>query len=119
MDTSTTDHLWITNPNISSGSKVFETTDGGSTWADRNTDILNGHKIRDIVFQLESNNIVYIVSQTDLFYWDESISDWVSYNNGLPLMIKPLSLIPFYRDAKLRLSSNRGIWEAPFAGVES
>lgn len=117
MDTATTNHVYIINYHGSNGNKVFETTDGGLSWLNKTTAVLDNHKIEDVSYQLGSNNIVYIVSDTGLFYWDENTNNWEDYSLGLPFKKQPLKMIPFYRDGKIRLSGGRGVWESPLADL--
>ncbi len=105
------DVLWICTPRGINSGKVHSTTDGGNTWVDRTTSILNGENLTDILYQGGSNGVVYIVSQNGVFYWDTATSNWVDYSAGLPLVANALQINPFYRDGQLRLaSSGRGVW---------
>ncbi|NNE29597.1 MAG: T9SS type A sorting domain-containing protein, partial [Saprospiraceae bacterium] len=44
-------------------------------------------------------------------------NDWVDYHDGLPFLMGDVKhvLKPFYKDSKIRMSSVRGLWEAPLA----
>jgi PKD repeat protein len=89
--------------------------DGGQTWINKTTAALDGNNCLDIVYQGGTNDVVYIVSINNVFYWDASANDWVNYTEDLPFVINPLHFRPFYRDQKIRLASSRGVWEAPLA----
>lgn len=118
LNPSDEDELWVAARYGGDMEKVFATYDGGTSWTNKTTASLNGHGIRDIVFQAGSNHAVYVVSNYGLFYWDETSSEWLDYSSDLPFITRALVFKPFYRDHKLRLSGGRGIWEAPLA-VES
>lgn len=107
--------LWVAAYYGGDGEKVYVTYDGGSTWVNKTTSSLNGNNIVDIVFQGGSDHVVYVVSNYNVFYWDESSSEWLSYSEDLPFITQALYFRPFYRDHKLRLSGGRGIWEVSLA----
>ena len=109
------DELWVAAHYAADGEKVYATYNGGETWENRTTVSLNGHYIRDIVFQAGSDHVVYVSSNYGLFYWDQSSSEWISYAEDLPFVTRTLHLRPFYRDHKLRLGGGRGVWEASLA----
>lgn len=112
------DQLWVISRQGANGQKVYASEDGGITWVNKTTSTLDGHRFVDIDYQSGSNDIVYILSDHAVFYWGGD--DWVVYSDGLPLIITEAREIElFYRDSKVRMSSARGIWEAPFAGPSS
>jgi photosystem II stability/assembly factor-like uncharacterized protein len=113
------DELWMNTRFGSNGNKIFMTEDGGQTWINKTTATLNGNNCLDIVYQGGTNDLIYIVSINNVFYWDAVANDWVNYSDDLPFAINPLHFRPFYRDQKMRLSSTRGIWEAPMAAASS
>ncbi len=117
LDQENPDHLWVISRYGSDGNKVYATSDGGSTWVNKTTAALDGQQFLDVDYQTGSDDIVYLLSTSAVFYWDATNSDWVLYADGLPLVITEAREIElFYRDSKIRLSCGRGIWEAPFAG---
>jgi len=111
------DELWVAVHFGADGEKVFATYDGGSSWENKTTAVLNGHAIRDIVFQAGSDHVVYVSSNNNVFYWDESSADWVMYSEDLPFITRTLHFRPFYRDHKLRLAGGRGVWEASLVAL--
>lgn len=115
LDPSSTNSLWVISAYGANRQKVYASTDGGQSWTNKSTATLDNHRILDIVYQAGTNDVVYIVTDYGVFYWDVNTSDWVMYSDGLPFLTRALSLKLFYRDSKIRLSSDRGIWEAPFA----
>ena len=115
LDPSDPDHLWVISHNGANGQKVYRSIDAGVTWTNKTTSELDGHKILDVLYQAGTDDLVYIVTDLAAFYWDSVVSDWIMYSDGLPFYTRALRMKPFYRDSKLRLSSSRGVWEAPFA----
>ncbi len=115
LDPNSTNKLWVISAYGANRQKVYASTDGGQSWDNKTTATLDNHRTLDIVYQAGTDEVVYVVTDYGVFYWDTNASDWVMYSDGLPFLTRALSLKLFYRDSKVRLSSDRGIWEAPFA----
>ncbi len=106
--------LWVASMDGANGEKVFRTIDGGSTWQNMSTNVLNDDKPRDIQYQAGSN-IVYLACSNGVYYFDSVSNNWIDVSSGLPASTKALEMIPFYKEAKLRLATaGRGIWEYDF-----
>ncbi|MCG8577288.1 MAG: T9SS type A sorting domain-containing protein [Flavobacteriales bacterium] len=112
LNPSNPDELWVISHYGPNGQKVYQTTNGGSSWSNRTTSTLDDHKPLDVLFQAGTESVVYVLTDYAVFHWDNSTADWVMYADGLPFVTQGLSLKPFYRDEKIRMSSGRGIWEA-------
>lgn len=108
-------HIWASSYYGANGQKIFKSTNNGASWQNKTTATLDGHRILDVLCQAGtgSDNIVYLLTDYGVFHWDENAQDWTDYSNNLPFVTRGLRFRPFYRDSKLRLSSGRGIWEAP------
>ncbi len=115
MDPNSLDKLWVISYYGANGQKVFASEDGGQSWTNKSTSMLDGHRMLDVLYQAGTDDVVYLATDYGVFYYDNAASDWVLYADGLPLLTTALIFKPFYRDSKLRLSTARGIWEAPFA----
>lgn len=108
--------IWVGLQSGGNGEKVYQSTDGGATWINKTTATLNGEEIMDIYFQGGANNLVYVATWNNVFHWNTTTSDWTNYSSGLPFVVKPLKLNPFYRDAELRLGTGgRGAWARAMA----
>ncbi len=104
--------LWVMAITGSNGNKVFKTTNGGESWENMTTDILNDERPQDILYQGGTNDIVYLATNTGAFYWDQNSQDWIDISNNLPAWTKAMELKPFYAQNKLRMATGgRGIWE--------
>ena len=104
-------NVWICTPRGDNGEKVFSTLDGGTTWINRTTSVIDGEDVADILYQGGTNDVVYLASRNGVFYWDANTNDWINYSTDLPLITKSLQINPFYRDAELRLgTTGRGVW---------
>ncbi|MFM2268398.1 MAG: hypothetical protein RL757_1839 [Bacteroidota bacterium] len=110
--------VWITFKNVSATAmtgKVYQSTDGGSTWTDKTSPVLASKKIKNVV---HTGGGVYISADSDkgyVYYRSMSATDWTDFSTNLPPSMDILSMKPFYRDGKMRVAGNRGIWETPLA----
>ncbi len=109
---------WLAYPDANDGEKIFMTTDGGVSWINQTTPALNGEHITYIMAQGGTDSGIYVGTFRSIWFRDASMSDWMPYNDGLPVQISTCILRPFYRDNKIRLGAyGKGIWEAPLAVV--
>lgn len=110
--------LWVCSNDAANGQKVYRLISNGTAWQNMTTSTLNGHHCYDIFYQGGSADVVYVVSNSNLFYFNAGTNDWLDYGDGLPLVVSPLQMKPFFRDGKLRLAtSGHGIWESPLAAT--
>lgn len=104
--------LWIAYPSGSNGNKVFKSVNGGVTWINLTSPILNGESIHSIIHIAGTDGGVYVGTDKAVFYRNNSTS-WVVDNAGLPTFTSTNILRPFYRDGKIRMASyGKGIWES-------
>jgi len=94
------DELWVI---VANSDRVFRTLDGGNSWIDLSTANIDGHQLKDIQFQ-GGSDVVYIASNTNVFYWNSAQNDWVPFSYGLPAQLNTYELCIFYRDSKIRLT---------------
>jgi len=106
--------VWITYGGYVDGQKVYESTDGGTSWASVSTGLPN-IPIMCVTHDnsVTSKNILF--AGTDLgVYAKDGSSDWVEYNTGLPKVVVT-ELEIFYNSSgadKLRAGTyGRGLWE--------
>jgi len=102
------------------GNKVFKSTNGGTSWTNY-TGSLTNQSIAYIISQAGTNGGVYALTNSapaKVYYRDNTMADWVDYSNGLPqnFSISQGGII-FYRDSKLRVAGNRGVWESALFGA--
>ena len=115
LNPSDSNELWVSCYYGSNGKKIYRTTDGGNSWTNMTTSALDGEKVQDIVFQYGTTDVVYLATTKNVYYWNSTTSNWVTYSTGLPAEYSPVKILPFYRDGKMRMATNKGIWEAPLA----
>jgi photosystem II stability/assembly factor-like uncharacterized protein len=104
-------HMWVSLSGFSAPNKVFTTTNGGATWTNISGSLPN-IPTTCITYQNVSSDAVYLGTDFGVYYRDATMSDWISYNTGLPnVMIDELE-ISYGNIGKLRAATyGRGIWE--------
>jgi hypothetical protein len=115
-------HVWVSFSGTSNGNKVFESTDGGLTWANRSSGLPNT-PVNSVVAQPGSPNGLYAGTDLGVFYRDDYTGAWEPYGTGMPnVVVSELEIN--MSSGKLRAATyGRGIWEAdlfisPFAGMD-
>ncbi|MGB0868884.1 MAG: LamG-like jellyroll fold domain-containing protein [Flavobacteriales bacterium] len=99
------------NTSSSSAGKIYKSTNLGSSWTNLTTSVLTNAQVDYISIQEGTNNGVYIGTSRNIWYKDDTMADWTSLKNGLPLSVYIRKTKPFYKKGVLRMSSNMGIWE--------
>ncbi len=89
---------------------VYKSTDWGQNWEQLPgislyTDIL------DMAVQDGTDGGVYIASSDAVWYRNNEMSAWSNFSQGLPVHFRVTKIKLFYRDSKIRIAGNRGIWE--------
>jgi len=106
--------------NNAADEKVFKSTDGGSNWTNITGNALNGAYVSYLQYQGGTNGGIYAITSTNeiakIFYRDNTMSDWTNFSTNLPnnISAREGGLI-FYRDSKIRIAGNRGVWESDLA----
>ncbi|OQP57921.1 hypothetical protein A3860_39795, partial [Niastella vici] len=112
--------VFLCMANGDAGNKVFKSINGGADWTNYTGSLTNA-PIAFITPQAGTNGGVYAFSNfppAKVYYRDNSMADWVDFSNGLPLNFKiSQGGIIFYRDSKLRIAGNMGVWESPLFGA--
>ncbi|MCB9266657.1 MAG: T9SS type A sorting domain-containing protein, partial [Lewinellaceae bacterium] len=117
LDPEDENQLWVAFAHQNNdGAKVFRTLDGGQSWENMTTPILDGHRAQAIFYQGGADGAVYLGTDKAVFFRDNSTADWQLFNDGLPMRTQANIFRPFYREGRLRMATySHGIWEAPFA----
>ncbi|MBP7269593.1 MAG: T9SS type A sorting domain-containing protein [Bacteroidia bacterium] len=111
-----TDEVWIAYGDGPDGQKVYHTQDGGASWTNMSSAILDGQSVASIAHQYGTDGAgggVYVAMfWGQVYYRENGMPDWIPFNTGLPAAAQPLRIVPFYRDNKLRMATRgHGIWE--------
>ncbi len=101
----------ITFGKYTNGEKVYASNDYGATWSNE-TGTLPNIPIHCVVIRTGTLGEVYIGTDMGVYFTDDSMNDWVSYNTGLPnVMVYDLAIA--YSTEKLRAGTfGRGMWES-------
>ncbi len=95
--------------------KIYRTDNGGAGWTNLTTVTLNGESIKRIKTQAGTDGGIYIATDYNIYYRNNSMNDWQLFVDGLPLRRVPLKLMPFYKNSKIRFATfNRGVYESDF-----
>lgn len=98
--------------------KVFLSDDGGDSWTDW-TGCINGH-LKNVVIQptCSGEDLVYLFTSSrnstvaKAFYRYASSNEWIEYGDDYPAGMDVKYALPFFRDGKIRVAGNCGVWEA-------
>ncbi len=111
IDNTNPNNVWVTLGGYTGTSKVFKSTDGGTTWTNMSTGLPN-IPANTIVFQNGTNGGIYVGMDIGVYYRDNTLGSWVSYFTGLP-NVKVDELEIQYTVGKIRAATyGRGVWES-------
>lgn len=104
--------LWLTFSEYSAAHKIYESSDGGSTWSNITASNLPNLPVNCIVHQNFSNDDLYIGTDVGVYYKNNTMTDWTPYMNGLPnVIVNELEI--HYGSGKIRAATfGRGVWES-------
>nr|MBA3665847.1 PKD domain-containing protein [Bacteroidota bacterium] len=103
--------VWVTYSGYNSANKVYQSTDGGTTWTNYGTGLPN-LPVNCITYWNATNNGLYVGCDVGVYYRDAAMASWVVYNTGLP-NVRVTDLAIFYPLGKLRAATfGRSVWEA-------
>ena len=104
--------VWVTCSNYTNGDKVYESTDGGSTWSNISGTNLPNLPVNCIVYQDLTNDDLYIGTDIGIYHKDNTMSEWQPFMTGLP-NVEVAELEIHYGSGKIRAATyGRGIWES-------
>jgi photosystem II stability/assembly factor-like uncharacterized protein len=107
--------LWLAYPSGANGFKVFKTTNGGGSWNNLTSSLLNNESVQSLVHIAGTDGGIYVATNKAVYYRNNQ-TNFSLENNGLPLFTNGNILKPFYRDQKIRLASyGKGIYESELA----
>ena len=96
--------------NWTAGNKVFRTTNGGGTWTNISGSLPN-IPMNCLTFEAGSLSGMYLGTDIGVYYRNNTMSDWISYDDGLPNV--PVDDIEvFTAGEKVRVGTyGRGLWQ--------
>lgn len=104
--------LWIIRNNI-----VYKSTNGGTSWTNINSN-LPGINKNCLVADPLSNEGIYIGTDAGIYYTDNTLPNWIPFDNGLPANVEVTELEIYHpagdwTNSRLRAGTyGRGLWES-------
>jgi len=100
---------------------IYKSIDKGTSW-NNISGTLPSTYLNTVVYDKNSNEGLYVGSETGIYYKDASMSDWIAFNSGLPTVdVRELEI--FYDAAnpgnnRLKAATyGRGLWESDLYSV--
>jgi photosystem II stability/assembly factor-like uncharacterized protein len=99
--------------------KVFYSTDGGDTWKDITGSISEYMKCLVVQPDEQGNDLVYLFTTAKgskpakVYIRNQTMTDWQPFDNQYPAGMAVNHALPFFRDGKIRVAGNNGVWESP------
>ncbi len=104
-------NLWVTISGFDTGNKVFKSLNGGATWTNVSGTLPN-IPVNCSVYQNGSSDGIYIGTDLGVFYRDNSLTDWVTYETGLPnVQVNELE-ISYINNKLWAATYGRGLWQS-------
>ncbi|MCT4648580.1 MAG: GEVED domain-containing protein [Carboxylicivirga sp.] len=97
---------------------VFVSKDKGQTWNRRGSFPESNPRI--VLLDKNTQEGIYVMTELTVYYIDESLSDWIEFNKGLPLQNLSDMRIAYYPDNDNRLyvsKYGRGVWTTSLYSV--
>ena len=101
--------------------KIFRSADGGDTWTDLTGGLSEYMKCIVVQPATGGGDLVYLFTNAtggksaQVYYRHDTASAWTPYHDNYPAGTTVNLALPFFRDSKLRVAGNAGVWEAPLA----
>lgn len=97
--------------------KIFKSTNGGDSWEAWSGSLDEFTKTLAIQPDAEGSDIVYLFTDNNsgkpgqCYIRREGENDWSIFGEQYPARMSPNHALPFFRDSKIRVAGNGGIWE--------
>ena len=98
--------------------KVFKSVDGEDSWEDWTSGLTEYTKSMVVQPDANGDDLVYLFTNardgvSKVFIKDITDDQWEDFSAGYPSGMHVNLALPFYRDSKIRVSGNAGVWESP------
>ena len=96
--------------------KVYKSVDMALTWEEWEAG-LPGATVNDILYDVQTNEGLYVATDLGVFYKDAAMEDFIPFNDGLPVGARATELEIYYganfSENRLKVSTyGRGLWES-------
>lgn len=104
--------------------KVFKSADGGETWEDWTGSLTEYMKCIVVQPTSDGTDLVYLFTNATngqaakVYYRRGGMDDWADFSAHYPAGMRVNLALPFFRDSKLRVGGNAGVWESPMLEQE-
>ena len=113
VSNSNADRAWVTFSEYNNLYKVYETNDAGNSWINISENNLPDLPVNCIVYQGGANDDLYIGTDIGVYYKNNTMSDWIPFNDGLPNVIVKELEIHYDGETISAATFGRGVWESP------
>ncbi|MFF8836959.1 WD40/YVTN/BNR-like repeat-containing protein [Streptomyces sp. NPDC015130] len=114
VDPTDTNRVWVTHT-TRDGGRVWRSTDGGTTWADR-TAALPNLPLNAVEVHPGNRDRVWVAADLGVYQTLDGGASWQMFSNGLPNAF--VGDLLYQRHARVLRAGlrNRGVWEIPVDG---
>ncbi|MFV0593232.1 MAG: discoidin domain-containing protein [Draconibacterium sp.] len=97
--------------------KIFRSDDGGETWNNWTNGLTEYTKCMVIQPTPKATDRLYLFTNSingevaKVYTREEDYPYWIEFDDGYPSGISVNTALPFYRDSKIRVAGNAGVWE--------
>jgi photosystem II stability/assembly factor-like uncharacterized protein len=109
VDPTNSQRLYATKSGYTAGDKVWMSPDGGLNWSNYSGALPNV-PINCIVYQNGTNEGLYIGTDVGVFYTDGTMTDWITYQTGLPNVVVTELEISYNNNKLWAGTFGRGLW---------
>ena len=113
VSNSDADRVWVTLSGYAANHKVYESVNGGQNWANITATGLPNLPVNCIVYQHSTNDDLYVGTDVGVYYKNNTMSDWIPFNDGLPNVIVKELEIHYDAGSISAATFGRGVWESP------
>ena len=99
------------------GARLFESTDGGTTWIEIGGSELNNVALTNINGYYANSGGLIIGTRKGVWYRDDAQVICTNISSDLPVSSFSEKLYPYYRKRKIRNATNRSVWERTLPGT--
>ena len=111
--------VWVTLSGYSAANKVFQSTNGGATWTNITYNLPN-LPANCSVYQVGSNDMIYVGMDIGVYCKDINTNSWTLYNLGLPnVPISDMEISPANPNKLRAATYGRGVYEVDLYQVTS
>ena len=92
------------------GYKVFKSNDGGASWINFTTAVLDGEYPTNIEFATGTDGGIYLGTRRAVYYRNNSMTDWQLFNMNLPVNTTSINLSIDFKNQKIVNATNRSVY---------